>query len=154
MTGRPLYDTIGTTYTATRRTEPRIAAQIWDALGDARTVVNVGAGTGSYEPTDRHLVAVEPSAVMRSQRLPGAAPCLAASAEQLPFADQSFDAAMAIATVHHWRDPIVGLREMRRVARPGVGFTVDLRGLRPFWVARGHPPPFNGPPGGPPPPAE
>jgi ubiquinone/menaquinone biosynthesis C-methylase UbiE len=97
-----LYDTIGTTYSATRRTEPRIAAQVWAALGDARTVLNVGAGTGSYEPPDREVTAVEPSAVMRAQRPAGSAPCLAASAESLPFGDQSFDAAMAFATVHHW----------------------------------------------------
>jgi SAM-dependent methyltransferase len=112
-----LYDTIGTTYTATRRTEPRIAEQVWAALGDARTVLNVGAGTGSYEPPDRKVWAVEPSAVMRAQRPTGAAPCVAASAESLPFEDKSFDAAMAFATVHHWQDPIAGLLEMRRVAR-------------------------------------
>jgi SAM-dependent methyltransferase len=112
-----VYDTIGTTYTATRRTEPRIAEQVWAALGDARTVLNVGAGTGSYEPPDRKVTAVEPSAVMRAQRPTGAAPCVAASAESLPFEDKSFDAAMAFATVHHWQDPIAGLLEMRRVAR-------------------------------------
>ena len=76
----------------TRRTEPRIAAQIWAALGDARTALNVGAGSGSYEPRDRHVLAVEPSELMRSQRQPDAAPCLAGSAEKLPFDDQSFDA--------------------------------------------------------------
>ena len=105
-----LYDTIGTTYAVTRRTEPRLVARIWAALGDARTVLNVGAGTGSYEPPDRDVVAVEPSALMRSQRLPDAAPCLAGSAEHLPFADQSFDAALAFSTIHHWREPIAGLR--------------------------------------------
>src|SRR4051794_13950278 len=86
-----LYDTIGATYNATRRTDPRIAARIWAALGDARTVLNVGAGTGSYEPSDRQVVAVEPSALMRSQRPPDAAPCVAGSAENLPFADRAFD---------------------------------------------------------------
>jgi ubiquinone/menaquinone biosynthesis C-methylase UbiE len=101
-----LYDTIGSSYTATRRTEPRIAAQVWAALGDARTVLNVGAGTGSYEPSGRQAVAVEPSAVMRAQRPSGAAPSVAAVAERLPFEDQAFDAAMAFATVHHWHDPI------------------------------------------------
>src|SRR3954467_15299533 len=99
MSASPLYDRIGATYTITRRTEPRIATRVWDALGDARTVLNVGAGTGSYEPPDRDVTAVEPSAVMRAQRHAGAAPCVAASAESLPFADQSFDAAMAFSTV-------------------------------------------------------
>ncbi len=134
-----LYDTIGTTYAVTRRTEPRIAAQVWAALGDARTVLNVGAGTGSYEPPDRDVTAVEPSAVMRTQRPEGAAPCVAASAESLPFADRSFDAAMAFATVHHWQDPIAGLREMQRVARRVVVFTCETterswRGR--FWLTR------------------
>jgi SAM-dependent methyltransferase len=131
-----LYDAIGVTYTATRRTEPRIAAQIWAALGDARTVLNVGAGTGSYEPPDRQVIAVEPSAVMRAQRPPDAAPCLAAAAESLPFDDQSFDAAMAIATIHHWPDPIGGLREMRRVARRVVALTFDFSALNRFWLTR------------------
>ena len=134
-----LYDTLGATYTATRRTEPRIAAQGWAALGDARTVLNVGAGTGSYEPRDREVTAVEPSAVMRAQRPAGAAPCLAATAESLPFEDQSFDAAMAFATVHHWQDPIAGLREMRRVARRVVVFTCDTSDRswrRRFWLTR------------------
>jgi DNA-binding transcriptional MerR regulator len=98
MFGPQLYDAIGGAYTATRRTDPGIAASIWDALGDARTVLNVGAGTGSYEPPDRDVTAVEPSAVMRAQRPAGAAPCVAAVAESLPFADQSFDAAMAVST--------------------------------------------------------
>src|SRR5689334_5011757 len=98
MSGTELYDTIGATYTVTRRTEPRIAAQLWAALGEGRTVLNVGAGTGSYEPTDRQVLAVEPSALMRSQRPADAAPCLIGSAEHLPFDDQSFDAAMAVAS--------------------------------------------------------
>jgi SAM-dependent methyltransferase len=131
-----LYDDIGVTYTVTRRTDPRIAAQIWAALGEARTVLNVGAGTGSYEPADRQVLAVEPSAVMRSQRPPNAAPCVAAAAEELPFADESFDAAMAVATIHHWRDPLAGLREMQRVARRVVVFTFDVDGLNNFWLTR------------------
>ncbi|MDT0469096.1 MerR family transcriptional regulator [Streptomyces sp. DSM 41699] len=117
MLGARLYDAIGGAYTATRRTEPRIAAQIWDAVGDAQKVLNVGAGTGSHEPADRDVTAVEPSAVMRGQRPADSAPCVAAAAESLPFEDHSFDVAMAISTVHHWGDPIAGLREMRRVAR-------------------------------------
>ena len=139
MSSPHLYDTIGAAYTVTRRTEPRIAAQVWAALGDARTVLNVGAGTGSYEPPGRDVTAVEPSAVMRSQRPAGAAPCVAAIAESLPFEDQSFDAAMAFATVHHWQDPIAGLREMRRVARHVVVFTHDTSDTgwrRRFWLTR------------------
>jgi len=139
MSSAQLYDTIGATYTMTRRTEPRIAAQVWAALGDARTVLNVGAGTGSYEPSDREVTAVEPSAVMRAQRPAGAARCVAAAAESLPFEDQSFDAAMAFATVHHWQDPIAGLREMRRVACRVVVFTCDTNDRswrRRFWLTR------------------
>ena len=139
MSGAQLYDTIGATYTVTRRTEPRIAARVWAALGDARTVLNVGAGTGSYEPPGRDVIAVEPSALMRAQRPASAAPCVAAVAESLPFKDQSFDAAMAFSTVHHWQDPIAGLREMRRVARRVVVFTIDASGTgwhRRFWLTR------------------
>ena len=136
MSDAQLYDTIGTTYTVTRRTDPRIAASIWAALGDARTVLNVGAGTGSYEPPDRDVTAVEPSALMRAQRPADAAPCAAATAQDLPFADASFDAAMAVSTIHHWPDPIAGLREMRRVARRVVVFTHDSRGWSRFWLTR------------------
>ncbi|THA27296.1 MerR family DNA-binding transcriptional regulator [Streptomyces sp. RKND-216] len=145
--GAQLYESIGSAYPATRRTERRIAVRIWDALGEARTVLNVGAGTGSYEPPDREVTAVEPSAVMRAQRPPGAAPCVAAGAERLPFADQSFDAAMAVSTVHHWADPIAGLREMRRVARRVVVFTYDAGSpgrLDRFWLTRDYLPEFAG----------
>ncbi|MCX4749100.1 MerR family transcriptional regulator [Kitasatospora sp. NBC_01287] len=145
--GAQLYEEIGSAYPATRRTDPRIAAQVWDALGDARTVLNVGAGTGSYEPTDREVTAVEPSAVMRAQRPAGAAPCVAATAERLPFADQSFDAAMAFSTIHHWHDPIAGLREMRRVARRVVVFTHDSSDtgwLNRFWLSRDYLPEVGG----------
>src|SRR5439155_23641222 len=142
--GAQLYDAIGSAYPATRRTEPRIAARIWDALGDARTVLNVGAGTGSYEPTDRDVTAVEPSAVMRALRPADAAPCVAAAAERLPFADKSFDAAMAIATIHHWQDPTAGLREMRRVARRVVVFGFDFNCLSQFWMTRDYLPELPG----------
>ena len=144
MSSAQLYDTLGATYTTTRRTEPRIARAIWSALGDARTVLNVGAGTGSYEPPDRQVVGVEPSALMRSHRPPGAAPCVAGSAENLPFADQSFDAAMAVCTVHHWQDPIAGLREMRRVARRVVVFLFDTSDPSKFWLTRDYLPEFAG----------
>jgi len=139
VSGASLYDSIGAAYSGTRRTEPRIAAQIWAALGDARTVVNVGAGTGSYEPPGRDVTAVEPSALMRAQRPAGAAPCVAATAGSLPFRDQSFDAAMAVSTIHHWQDPVAGLREMRRVARRVVVFTFgrsDAAWLHRFWLIR------------------
>ncbi len=136
MSRAQLYDTIGASYAVTRRTEPRIAAQLWATLGDARTVLNVGAGSGSYEPPDRDVTAVEPSAVMRAQRPAGAARCVAAVAESLPFEDQSFDAAMAFATIDHWRDPFAGLREMRRVARRVVVFTKDFSDPDLFWLDR------------------
>ena len=127
----------------TRRTEPRIAAQVWAALGDAQTVLNVGAGTGSYEPSGRDVTAVEPSAVMRAQRPVGAAPCVDAVAESLPFEDQSFDAAMAVATIDHWQDPIAGLREMRRVARRVVVFTKDFSDPDRFWLNRDYLPEYS-----------
>ncbi|TCD06430.1 methyltransferase domain-containing protein [Erythrobacteraceae bacterium CFH 75059] len=115
-----LYDSIGINYADLRRPDPRIASAIKEALSDCRSVVNVGAGTGSYEPTDRQVVAVEPSIDMIRKRAPNAAPAVKASAECLPFDDNSFDAAMAILTVHHWRDKPKGLRELRRVARGRV----------------------------------
>jgi SAM-dependent methyltransferase len=144
MSSAQLYDAIGATYTVTRRTEPRIAEQLWTALGDARTVLNVGAGTGSYEPPGLDVTAVEPSAVMRAQRPAGAAPCVDATAESLPFEDQSFDAAMAFATIDHWQDPIAGLREMRRVARRMVVFTCDASDADLFWLNRDYLPEFVG----------
>jgi SAM-dependent methyltransferase len=143
MSSAHFYDTIGAGYAVTRRTEPRIAAQLWAALGDARTVLNVGAGTGSYEPPDRDVTAVEPSAVMRAHRPAAAAPCLAGTAESLPFEDQSFDAAMAFATIHHWQDPIAGLLEMRRVARRVVVFTNDASDADRFWLNRDYLPEHN-----------
>jgi len=139
MSSARLYDSIGAPYPLTRRTEPRIAARIWDALGDARTVLNVGAGTGSYEPFDRELTAVEPSGLMRGQRPRSAARCVGAVAERLPFDDQCFDAAMAVSTIHHWSDPMAGLRELQRVARRVVVFTHDdtqSAWLGRFWLTR------------------
>lgn len=141
MSGDQLFDTIGATYATTRPADPRIAARIWAALGDARTVVNVGAGTGSYEPSDREVTAVEPSAVMRAQRPAGAAPCVPGVAGSLPFADKSFDAAMAVSTDQHWPDVIAGYREMRRVARRVVTFHFDIGRLeRDFWLIRDYMP--------------
>ena len=137
-----LYDAIGRTYSGQRRTDPTIAAHIWAALGDAETVLNVGAGTGSYEPPDRAVTAVEPSAVMRAQRPAGAAPCVDARAEALPFADGSFDAAMTVLSDHHWSDPIAGLRELRRVARRVVVFQWDNPLIDQFWLVRDYLPEF------------
>jgi SAM-dependent methyltransferase len=116
----PIYDRIGAGYATTRRPDARIAAAVMEALGDAATVLNVGAGAGGYEPADREVVAVEPSAEMIRQRPPGAARCIQASAEALPFADASFDAVMAVLTIHHWSDRAAGFAEMRRVARRRV----------------------------------
>src|SRR5664280_445838 len=114
------YDVIGADYGRTRRPDLRIARQIRAALGDARTVVNVGAGTGAYEPHDLEVTAVEPEAAMIAARPPAAAPCVLAAAESLPFAGASFDAGMAVLTVHHWTDVVAGLRELRRVVRRRV----------------------------------
>jgi SAM-dependent methyltransferase len=127
------YDTHGRSYARHRQSDPRIAARIHTALGDARTVLNVGAGAGSYEPRDRWVLAVEPSPTMRAQRPPGAAPAIDARAEALPLDDDAVDAAMACVTIHHWEPPAAGLAELRRVARATVVvFTFELEAL-PAW---------------------
>ncbi|HKZ12420.1 MAG TPA: methyltransferase domain-containing protein [Solirubrobacterales bacterium] len=129
VAGQVDYEKHGVGYARRRLADPRIAERIAAALGDARTVLNVGAGAGSYEPRDRWVLAVEPSATMRAQRAPHAAPCLAGAAEALPFDDDSVDAAMACVTIHHW-DRAAGLAELRRVARgPVVIFTFELAEL-------------------------
>jgi SAM-dependent methyltransferase len=129
------YDRTGHGYAAVRQGDPRIAAFVERGLGDARSVLNVGAGAGSYEPTDREVTAVEPSSLMISQRPPGAGPVVQASAEALPFEDGSFDAAMAMITVHHWRDAAMGLAEMARVARRRVVvLSFDPEPLSGFWL--------------------
>ncbi|MFC9294621.1 methyltransferase domain-containing protein [Streptomyces sp. NPDC057011] len=128
------YDGIGATYSHTRRPDPRIADRIHTALGDVDTVINVGAGTGSYEPPQT-VVAVEPSSVMIAQRPAGSARALQASAESIPVADDSADAAMALLTVHHWTDLEAGIAELRRIARRRVViFTWDQTILRKFWL--------------------
>ncbi len=132
-----LYDTIGKGYAELRRPDPRIHAQIVRALGDAETVVNVGAGTGSYEPDDRKVIAVEPSMEMIRQRRAGSAPTVRADATALPFATKRFDAALAVLTMHHWPNPIAGLKEMRRVASGRVVvLTHFIRSLEDFWLVR------------------
>jgi SAM-dependent methyltransferase len=127
LSDRPRYDDIGVGYARTRREDPRFRALIHAALGDARTVVNVGAGAGSYEPVDRHVIAIEPSDVMAAQRPRELAPAIRASAGELPLRDDSVDAAMAILTLHHWdAEQERGVRELRRVARgPVVLLTFD-----------------------------
>src|SRR5687768_12772454 len=118
---KALYDDLlGRHYAQFRQPDPRIARAISDALGDAKKILNVGAGAGAYEPVDREVVAIEPSSQMIAQRAKNAAPVIQATAEALPFEDQSFDAAMAVLTIHHWPDRARGLRGMRRVARDRV----------------------------------
>jgi SAM-dependent methyltransferase len=129
------YGRLGPGYAAIRRPDPRIEAVVWQALGDARSVVNVGAGAGSYEPRDREVTAVEPSASMRAERPADRVPAIDATAQELPFADDSFDAAMASVTIHQWPDLTAGLREMRRVARgPVVILTFTPLVPEPWWM--------------------
>jgi SAM-dependent methyltransferase len=130
------YGRIGRGYASYRRPEPAIAAQIEAALGPAGTILNVGAGAGSYEPRGRDVTAVEPSASMRAQRPAEIAVAIDATAETLPFPDRSFDAAMATFTVHQWQDLDAGLREMRRVTRgPVVILSCDPTLVEAFWLA-------------------
>jgi SAM-dependent methyltransferase len=134
---RRLYDDLGRAYARARRTDPRIAAVIWSRLGDAGSVLNVGAGTGSYEPSGREVVAVEPSATMRAQRPPNAAPCVAAVAEELPFEDASFDVAMSLFSHWHWTDEARGFAELRRVARRrALVVALDRSVADEFWLVR------------------
>jgi SAM-dependent methyltransferase len=129
------YATISEAYTQYRRPDPRIAAHIAEALGAARTVLNVGAGAGSYEPADRDVTPVEPSASMRAMRPARLAVAVNATAESLPFDDDAFDAAMTTFSVHQWSDLRAGLREMRRVTRgPVVILTCDPDLVRGFWL--------------------
>src|SRR6266516_4903085 len=132
----PRYDSIGVDYARTRHEDPRLAARIHDALGGARSVVNVGAGAGSYEPRDRHVIAIEPSDVMAAQRPAGLAPAIRAAAGELPLRDASVDAAMALLTLHHWEDQQErGVRELRRVARgPVVILTYDPEVSSRMWL--------------------
>jgi SAM-dependent methyltransferase len=139
-----LYDRIGRRYLDVRREDPRIAARIHAALGEASSVLNVGAGAGAYEPRDREVLAVEPSATMRAQRPAGSAPVVDAAAEALPFADGSFDAAMAVFSDHHWSDWRRGLGELRRVARERVVlFNLDPAEAGRFWLTRDYLPGFH-----------
>lgn len=136
------YDTIGRGYARQRVPDPRITARLHAALGSARSVLNVGAGAGSYEPADRGVVAVEPSAVMVAQRPRDAAPAVRARAEALPLADGSFDAVMAVLTFHHWADQAAGLAECVRVARERVVLLTWDPDAEPFWLVRDYLPEF------------
>lgn len=139
----PDYDRIGATYGRTRRADPRIETAIARALGDAGTLVNVGAGTGAYEPPDRRVVAVEPSSAMIAHRPAGAAPCVRGAAEDLPFRDRAVDASLAVLTLHHWRDRPAGLAELRRVVRRRVVvLTWDPDTGAEFWLTRDYFPEF------------
>ena len=129
-----VYESIGVGYAAARRPDPRIHQLIMDALGDAQTILNVGAGAGNYEPTDRRVVAVEPSFAMIGQRVTGAGPAVQGVAEALPFRDGTFDAALATFTLHHWTDVTVGLREMRRVAQRQVVLLFEPWESWKFWL--------------------
>lgn len=128
-----VYDTIGSEYSRHRVPDARIAAQILHALGDARTVCNVGAGPGAYEPDDREVVAVEPSATMCRQR---STPAIRAVAEALPFPDDSFDVATAFLSLHHWQDPNAGLSELRRVSKKQVLLVFDMAQQTDMWLIR------------------
>lgn len=132
----PVYDRIGVGYARQRRPEPTWQFQLEAALGSASTVVNVGAGTGSYEPRGRQVLAVEPSALMIRQQPRGSADAVQALAEQLPFADRQFDVAMATVTLHHWTDWAAGVREMLRVAERAVIVHFDPTLHSEFWLVR------------------
>lgn len=141
MGERAIYDEIGHGYARIRQPDPRIEVRLHDALGYARTVVNVGAGAGSYEPRDRWVLPVEPSAVMRGQRPTGLAPAIVATAEDLPLDDDAVDAAMAVLTLQHWDDPVSGLRELARVARERVVvLTYDTAAVDGLWLLRDYVP--------------
>ncbi|MGN6373448.1 MAG: class I SAM-dependent methyltransferase [Solirubrobacteraceae bacterium] len=131
------YSEMAATYQSTRREDPRIAQLIHGALADARSVVNVGAGSGAYEPRDREVIAVEPSPEMIAQRPPDSAPAMEAYAESLPLEAGSVDAAMACLTLHHWSDWRIGVQELRRVARKRIVIlTFDPAWAGRFWLVR------------------
>ena len=142
MSAGTRYDTIGRGYARQRRPDPRIAAHLTAALGDARSVLNVGAGSGSYEPDDRKVMALEPSAVMLAQRSDDAAPSVRGRAEALPFRDRAFDATMAVLTLHHWTNQARGLAECARVARDRVVLLTWDPDADAFWLLREYLPAF------------
>jgi SAM-dependent methyltransferase len=138
------YDRIGLGYTSYRQPDPRIEAQIWAAVGEAGRIVNVGAGTGSYERPGRPMIAVEPSPVMLEQRSASAAPAVRGAAEQLPFGAGTFDVALALLTIHHWSDLEVGLAELQRVARRQIVMTIDPPVHDAMWMVSEYVPAIRG----------
>jgi SAM-dependent methyltransferase len=134
MATEAAYDRIGRGYSTGRRTDPDIAAAIWRGLGDADHVLNVGAGTGNYEPRDRRVVAIEPSTEMLGQRPPDAAPAIQGVAEALPFGDDAFTATLCVLTIHHWHRIDLGLAELRRVAGRQVIFMFDADVVHGLWL--------------------
>lgn len=133
----PAYDRIGLSYSDVRHADPRFEAAIWRALGDAESVLNIGAGAGSYEPSDREVIAVEPSPVMIAQRPPGASAAIRGTAESLPLEDKSVDATMGVFTMQHWDDVDRGLAEVLRVTRERIVFlTLDLDVTAEMWLCR------------------
>ncbi len=145
MNATPAYDRLGLGYRAIRATDPKLAARIWSALGHARTVLNAGAGTGSYEPPDRWVLALEPSPVMTAPRADSAAPVLHAAVESLPLADKTVDAAIVILTIHHWSSVEAGLRELRRVTSQRIVIvTMDPAALANLWIVQDYLPELMG----------
>jgi len=135
----PAYDCIGVSYSDVRRADPRFEAAIWEALGDAQAVLNIGAGAGSYEPKDREVIAVEPSPVMIAQRRADAAPAIQGVAEAIPLDDESVDATMGVFTMQHWEDVDRGLTEVLRVTRKRIVFlTLDLDVTAQMWLCRNY----------------
>lgn len=137
MTPAPAYERIGLSYSDVRRADPRFEAAVWEGLGDARTVLNVGAGAGSYEPRDREVIPVEPSLVMIAQRPVDAVTAIRGVAESLPLADKSVDATMGVFTMQHWSDVDRGLAEVRRVTRKRIVLlTLDVEVTAEMWLCR------------------
>ena len=128
------YRALGRGYATVRQPDPRIADRVHAAIGDATSVLNVGAGAGSYEPLDRAVLAIEPSDTMLHQRPPASAPAVRAVAEHLPCEDGQFDVGLALLTVHHWRDPLAGLTELRRVSTRQVVLTWDVESMAQYWL--------------------
>jgi SAM-dependent methyltransferase len=138
------YDRIGLGYTSYRQPDPRIESQIWAAIGNAGPILNVGAGTGSYERPGRQMIAVEPSPVMLGQRGSAAAPAVRSGAEQMPFGAGTFEVALALLTIHHWNDVVAGLAELQRVAPRQIVMTIDPPVHDSMWMVSEYVPAIRG----------